>query len=355
MNALVHPQTIGTPMLRAPSAQELGHLFALAEHEILHGCLSEALLVLRFVRSIDPSHTDATARTALVLFRREQWADAWDAFDIRFKLMTAQPTVTVKNAYGTRRDVPRWTGGPVPQKLLVMYEQGLGDTIHFARYLRFLVEKDVEVTFVTHRILFNLLKTMELPITLRPSDEFGSVGGVGGWTPLLHILFALNIDPARYAENIPYIKADLARVEKWRAVLPKDKKLIGIALAGNPDSPAEKGRSASLEAFAPLAELPSVALVVLQKGKGFQEVETASFRDKLILLGDEFDEGGQAFLDAAAVMMSLDQIVSVETSALYVAGALGRPTALLLLREPDWRWLARESDNVCYPSVTLYR
>ena len=118
MNALVHPQTTGTPMLRAPSAQELGHLFALAEHEILHGRLSEALLLLRFIRSIDPSHTDAAARTALVLFRREQWADAWDAFDIRFKLMSAQPTVTVKNADGTRRDVPRWTGGAFPKNCL---------------------------------------------------------------------------------------------------------------------------------------------------------------------------------------------------------------------------------------------
>lgn len=355
MNALVHLQTSGTPMLRAPSEQELNHLFALAEHEILHGRLSEALLLLRFIRAIDPSHTEAAARLALVYFRREQWVEAWDAFDIHFKLMAAQPTVTVKNADGTRRDVPRWTGGAVPKKLLVMDEQGLGDTIHFARYLRFLIEKDVEVTFVTHRILFDLLKTMDLPITLKPSDEPGSVGGVGGWTPLLHIPRALNIDPARYAENIPYIKADTARVEKWRKSLPKDKRLIGIAWAGNPDSPAEKGRSAPLEVFAPLADLPNVALVVLQKGKGLQEVETVSFRDHLILLGDEFDEGGQAFLDSAAVMMSLDHIVTVDTSILHVAGALGRPTSLLLRREPDWRWLARESDTVWYPSVTLYR
>lgn len=342
-------------MPRAPSEQEVSHLFALAEHEILHGRLTEALLLLRFIRSVDPNHTDAAARTALVLFRREQWADAWDAFDIRFKLMSAQPTVTLRNADGTRKDVPRWTGGPAPKKLLVMDEQGLGDTIHFARYLRFLVEKGIEVTFVTHRILFDLLNTMDLPITLKPSNEPGTVEGVGGWTPLLHVPRAMNIDPARYDEGIPYIKADPARVDKWKAKLPKDRYLIGIAWAGNPDSPAEKGRSAPLETFAPLAELPNVALVVLQKGKGLQEAEAVSFRDRLIHLGDEFDEGGQAFLDSAAVMMSLDRVVSVDTSILHVAGALGRPTDLLLRREPDWRWLAREHDNVWYPSVTLYR
>jgi len=355
MNAQVSSQISGNPMPRAPSEQEVSHLFALAEHEILHGRLTEALLLLRFIRSIDPNHTDAAARTALVLFRREQWADAWDAFDIRFKLMTAQPTVTLRNAEGTRRDVPRWTAGPVPKKLLVMDEQGLGDTIHFARYLKFLVEKGVDVTFVTHGILFDLLKTMDLPITLKPSNEPGSVEGVSGWTPLLHIPRALNIDPARYGEGIPYIKADPLRVEKWKAKLPKDKTLIGIAWAGNPDSPADKGRSAPLEIFAPLAELPNVALVVMQKGKGLQESETASFADRLIRLGDDFDEGGQAFLDTAAIMMSLDRVVTVDTSILHVAGALGRPTDLLLRREPDWRWLARESDNVWYPSVTLFR
>ena len=355
MNAPVDSQISGNPMLRAPSQQEVSHLFALAEHEIIHGRLTEALLLLRFIRSIDPSHTDAAARTALVLFRREQWADAWDAFDIRFKLMPSQPSVTLRNADGSRRDVPRWSGGPPPKKLLVMDEQGLGDTIHFSRFLRFLVEKGVDVTFVTHRILFDLLKTLDLPITLKPSDEPGSVEGVGGWTPLLHIPRALNIDPARYSETVPYIKADPVRVEKWKAKLPKDKFLIGIAWAGNPDSPAEKGRSVPLETFAPLAELPNVALVVLQKGKGLQEAETVSFADRLIRLGDDFDEGGQAFLDSAAVMMSLDRVVSVDTSILHVAGALGRPTDLLLRREPDWRWLARESDNVWYPSVTLFR
>ena len=145
MNALVSPQTSGMSMLRAPSEKEIGHLFALAEHEILHDRLSEALLLLRFIRSIDPTHTDAAARTALVLFRREQWADAWDAFDIRFKLMSAQPSVTMRAPDGSRKDVPRWTGGPIPKRLLVMDEQGLGDTIHFARYLLFSLKKELKL------------------------------------------------------------------------------------------------------------------------------------------------------------------------------------------------------------------
>ena len=342
-------------MPRTPTEKEISHLFALAEHEIIHNRLTEALLLLRFIRSIDPDHTDAAARTALVLFRREQWNDAWDAFDIRFKLMPSQPTVTVSRPDGSKVEVPRWRGGEAPKKLLVMDEQGLGDTINFCRFLKPLVDRGVDVTFVTHKILFDLLRTMDLPITLKPSNEPGSVEGVGGWAPLLHLPRSLAIDPARYSESVPYIKADPVRVEAWRKKLPERSFKIGIAWAGNPDSPAEKGRSIPLEFFAPLADIPDVSLVVLQKGKGLDELSTVSFRDRLIQLGEEFDEGGQAFLDSAAVMISLDLIVTVDTSIAHVAGALGRPLHILLRKEPDWRWLAREHDTVWYPSATLFR
>ena len=108
---LVETSHAGTDMIRAPNATEVAHLFTLAEHEIVKGRFTEALILLRFIRSIDPEHTDAAARLALTLFRREQWNEAWDAFDIRFKLMSAQPTVKIRSAEGDSRELPRWRGG----------------------------------------------------------------------------------------------------------------------------------------------------------------------------------------------------------------------------------------------------
>ena len=345
----------GKDMIRAPNATEVSHLFALAEHEIVKGRLTEALILLRFIRSIDPDHTDAAARLALTLFRREQWNEAWDAFDIRFKLMSAQPSVKIRTADGGSRELPRWRGGEPPKKLLVMDEQGLGDTIHFMRFLRPLVAQGVEINFVTHEILFDLIRTINLPITLLPSNQPGSVNGATGWTPLLHIPRALGIDPKTYGDGIPYISADPARVKSWaRKIVPKGFK-IGICWGGNPDSPAEKGRSVPLEAFAPLAAIPGVRLFSLQKGVPTKEISSASFRRELYDFGDELDGNSQAFVDTAAIMMSLDLIVTVDTSIAHVAGALGRPVNILLRREPDWRWLARETDSVWYPSAKLFR
>lgn len=352
---LVETSHAGTDMIRAPNATEVSHLFALAEHEIVKGRFTEALILLRFIRSIDPDHTDAAARLALTLFRREQWNEAWDAFDIRFKLMSAQPAVKIRTADGGSRELPRWRGGEPPKSLLVMDEQGLGDTIHFMRYLRPLVEQGVEINFVTHEILFDLIRTMGLPINLLPSNKPGTVNGATGWTPLLHIPRALGIDPKTYGDHVPYISADPVRVKAWaRKMVSKDFK-VGICWGGNRESPAEKGRSAPLEAFAPLAAIPGVRLFSLQKGQPAEEIKTASFRRELYDFGDSFDADGQAFLDTAAVMMSLDLVVTVDTSVAHVAGALGRPVHLLLRVEPDWRWLARETDTVWYPSARLFR
>ncbi len=345
----------GKDMIRAPNATEVSHLFALAEHEIVKGRHTEALILLRFIRSIDPEHTDAAARLALTLFRREQWNDAWDAFDIRFKLMSAQPSVRIRTPDGGSRELPRWRGGEPPKKLLVMDEQGLGDTIQFMRFLRPLVAQRVEINFVTHEILFDLIRTMQLPINLLPSSQPGSVNGATGWTPLLHIPRAFGLDPSSYGNGIPYISADPVRVKSWaRKMMPKGFK-IGICWGGNPDSPAEKGRSIPLEAFAPLAALPDVRLFSLQKGVPAKEINDVSFRRELFDFGDDLDGDGKAFLDTAAIMMSLDLIVTVDTSIAHVAGALGRPVHILLRREPDWRWLAREKDSVWYPTATLFR
>jgi hypothetical protein len=342
-------------MIRAPNATEVSHLFALAEHEIVKGRTTEALILLRFIRSVDPEHTDAAARLALTLFRREQWNEAWDAFDVRFKLMSAQPAVKVRTPDGGSRELPRWRGGEPPKRLLVMDEQGLGDTIQFMRYLKHLAEQGVEINFVTHEILFDLIRTMNVPMTLLPSNKPGSVNGATGWTPLLHIPRAMGLDPKRYAEGVPYISADPARIKSWsRRIASKDFK-IGICWGGNPDSPAEKGRSIPLEAFAPLAALPGVRLVSLQKGVPTKEIAQASFRRELYDFGEDLDGDGKAFLDTAAIIMSLDLVVTADTSVAHVAGALGKPVYILLRKEPDWRWLARESDTVWYPTARLFR
>ena len=116
-----------------------------------------------------------------------------------------------------------------------------------------------------------------------------------------------------------------------------------------------RGRSIPLAALAPVAQLPGVSLVSLQKGPGAEQLREAAFRDRVLDLGEELDPGSGAFLDTAAVMASLDLVISSDTSIAHLAGALGRPTWVALNASPDWRWLLDRTDSPWYPTMRLFR
>jgi hypothetical protein len=133
---------------------------------------------------------------------------------------------------------------------------------------------------------------------------------------------------------------------------------VGIAWQGNPG--VEKliwaqGRSFPLEKLRPLAELPSISLVSLQKGAGTEQLRDCTFRDRILDLGSDVDRGPDAFLDTAAVMAGLDLVLSSDTSVAHLAGALGRPVWVALSATPDWRWMQGRSDSPWYPTMRLFR
>jgi hypothetical protein len=133
---------------------------------------------------------------------------------------------------------------------------------------------------------------------------------------------------------------------------------VGIAWQGNPQVERlvwARGRSIPLAALAPLAELPGVSLVSLQKGPGSEQLRDVPFCDRVLDLGDDLDRGPDAFLDTAALMASLDLIITSDTSIAHLAGALARPTWVALNASPDWRWLLDRTDSPWYPTMRLFR
>src|SRR6185312_17150176 len=110
-----------------------------------------------------------------------------------------------------------------------------------------------------------------------------------------------------------------------------------------------------LKVLAPLAEIPGVSLVSLQKGPGAEQLHEAPFRDRILDLGEDLDRGPDAFLDTAAVMAGLDLIISSDTSIAHLAGALARPVWVALNAAPDWRWLLDRADSPWYPTMRLFR
>ncbi len=130
---------------------------------------------------------------------------------------------------------------------------------------------------------------------------------------------------------------------------------VGIAWQGRLDYRLDRLRSIPLRSFAPLAAVPNVRLFSLQKGPGSEQVAALEGAFELIDLASRLDNEPAAFLDTAAVMKSLDLVVSSDTAIAHLAGALAVPVWLALPMAPDWRWMLDRQDSPWYPTMRLFR
>jgi tetratricopeptide (TPR) repeat protein len=239
---------------------------------------------------------------------------------------------------------PEWRGEPLEGRtLLVHSEQGMGDVIQFARYVPAL---EGSVVFEAPKRLVRLLSSNQEMPPLAPDDRplprFDTV------VPLLSLPVRTRVQP----RTPPYLFAEAERAALWRDRIGIGGVRIGIAWQGFSGRHEDKGRSLPLACFAPLADVPGVRLISLQKGEGEDQIAAAPFA--LATLPD-LDAGPDAFIDTAAVMTAIDLVITSDTSIAHLAGALGRPVWVALRKVPDWRWLLDRSDSPWYPSMRLFR
>ncbi len=329
----------------------------LAGHVLIEsGQWTEARRVYGSLAKAGPLVVAARAGLARLLFLEESWDEAWLAFAVRFALMDEPPRLMLNRADGSRHDVPPWDGQGRPDRLLVMAEQGLGDTLQFSRFLAPLAARCGEVLLAAPRRLHSLLRSLPVPVRLLAREEPGSLPLGTQWCPLLDLPRLLGLNPGDYHRPSPHLAAEPERVAVWANRLPPAKgRRIALCWRGNPAHGSDRTRSAKLADFAALAALPDVQLVVLQQGAA-DEVAACSFADRLVV-PEGLDEGPhEGFADSAAIVALSDVVVSVDTALAHLAGALGRPLHLLLSRQAsDWRWGYRRERPVWYPQAWIWR
>jgi tetratricopeptide (TPR) repeat protein len=166
----------------------------------------------------------------------------------------------------------------------------------------------------------------------------------------LPLIFETPIDAVPV--TIPYLKPDPALIERWRVRLGTHSGItIGLVWQGNPAHPNDRHRSMRLDTMRPLLDCPAARFVSLQVGPGCEQVKAL---DGCIAdLGAEINV--ESFADAAAIIANLDLVISVDSAAVHLAGALGKPVWLLLAVRNDWRWLKGRQDTPWYPQARLFR
>jgi hypothetical protein len=248
---------------------------------------------------------------------------------------------------------PEWRGEALAGRSIVIYsEQGLGDTIQFARFLPVIAAAGARVIFLCHPNLLRLFRGL--------SEEIERIASCDPARPfdyqcaLMSLPLHLGVELRNLPAKTPYLAAEPDRVAAWRSRIGAHGFKIGIAWQGNPKGKIDRGRSVPLAQFAPLASVPGMRLISLQKRHGLDQLTRLPDTMRVEDLG-AFDDGEDAFIDTAAIMENLDLIVTSDTATAHLAGALGRPVWVVLQYVPDWRWMLDRPDSPWYPAMRLYR
>ena len=242
------------------------------------------------------------------------------------------------------------------EKLLVLREQGLGDTLQFMRYIPHIRSQGIDVSFCAQPKLHSLIKASRIDQNPLTTDQANAVAE-GQWIPLISLARYLKINPDNPVIAEPYIFSTDQLVQKWRNIFSKEKKpIVGINWQGNPtlEKQAYIGRSIPLETFSLLAERNEITLLSLQKGFGSEQLDNCSFKNKFIDCQPQIDSIWD-FLETAAIIENCDLIITCDTSIAHLAGGMGKPVWLLLRDIPFWTWGLKSERTFWYPSMKLFR
>jgi tetratricopeptide (TPR) repeat protein len=244
-----------------------------------------------------------------------------------------------------------WNGMRIPKgRLLMVGDQGYGDTIQFARYIPSIADRCQELIVGCSAELGPLLATV--PGVTQCCHRWTDVPGHAAHCRLSSLPGLLHTTLETIPAKVPYLFADRSLAKDWRerfdASLKPGTRRIGLAWAGRLTHPNNRRRSLELRSLAPLASIGGLSFVSLQRPLPPSDAEA------LTLFPDLSDNAGD-FAETAAMIMNLDLVITVDTAMAHLAGALGKPVWILLSKAADWRWMIDRSDSPWYPTARLFR
>ncbi len=328
----------------APNEARAHFNLALIHYERLE--LDEAVRVAERAIELDPEFAEAHFEKAEAQLLAGRMKDGWESYEWRFRLKQAEGMLP-------KTDKPQWDGAPLPPgRLLIIGDQGFGDCIQFSRLIPWVASLCPQPVLACSGELTPILR--QIPGVGRMVTRWEDTGDYDVYIPLSGLPRLAGID----TDNVPpagYLTPDPALVEQWGArlnrLLPEGKKRIGLVWAGRPTHKNDKKRTLKLAQFAPLFARDDVVIVTVQKGEQIAQVGDYYAHAPLINLGPEIGD----FLDTMAILKNIDHLVTIDTSVVHLAGAIGVSASLVLPYAPDWRWLLGREDSPWYPSVRLYR
>lgn len=303
----------------------------------------EAITCYRRTLTLRGDDADAHFMESLALLTRGAYRDGFQKYEWRWR-RTGMPAQA-------ERDRPLWLGdAPLEGKTVFVHaEQGLGDTIQFARYVPMLAARGAKVVLEVPRELASVMARLDGAAAIVVRDAPPPAYDMH--CPLGSLPLAFKTEFESVPAPIPYLAADEQHLQKWsHPIGGLERPRVAIAWAGNPNHLNDRNRSIGFARLAPLLAAPA-RFVGIQRDLRSDEAAAVAGEPRLTYVGAALDD----FADTAAVIALADLVISVDTAVAHLAGAMGRPLWVLLPFAPDWRWTLAGDMTPWYPTARLFR
>ncbi len=305
--------------------------------------LPEAIASFREALTQTPDFAQAHWNLALALLAHGEFEEGWREYEWRFRI--PELARHERQYAGERWDGVVRSG----QTLLVTAEQGLGDTLQFIRLAQPLAARGVRVLVSAPRPLVRLLASVPGVAAVYQPDD--TLPAYDAHAPVIALAGALGITPETIPATVPYLAVDPERRAEIAAVLSRDPELkVGLAWSGSAHNTNDRRRSIPLATLSPLFDVPGISWYSLQRSEDEADLVRVPASRALARIPARNDFDG-----TAALVDALDLVISVDTSLAHLAGALARPTWVMLPYASDWRWRQARADSPWYPTVRLFR
>ena len=301
-----------------------------------------------------PEDHRAWVNLAGVQLSLEEWDCGWKSYAHRLQ--------NAENIMEAPKSIRKWKGGnDIVETLIVVHEQGLGDTFQFCRYLEMANTFANKVIFSAPKKVHGLIQRSKLCRQCLTPDEIemmytlSSKDKSTAWIPLLSLPQILDSENARAKINHPYLLANRSKVNKWKSKLKAEHaSVIGLHWQGNPEHEftLSRGRSFKLSDLNLILDMKEINWISLQKGPGSDQL--GPYISKFVKIQSEIDKTWD-FEETAAIIMNCDLIITSDSGLAHLAAGLGRPTWLLLMKIPEWRWGLKSESTHWYPTMKIFR
>ena len=319
------------------------------------GSLTDGIAFFKQALEADPAYAEARWNLAHPLLLQGDYCRGLELYEYRNEIRKPiQPHAIPP--------LPRWEGSVLPEgsPLVLVSEQGLGDTLQFMRLASLAQQRQAcPVWLSVQDKLAPLAMNSALADRVLPHAELAQLRQ-GQWLPLMSLPLRLGIKPTQPLPPLPLLKPSTQARQRWKTALieaaDSGSIRVGIHWQGDPahETTNLRGRSLPLELLAPLAAIPELTLVSLQRGPGADQLEHCGFRERFSRAQGALDAAWH-FDDMAAIAEQCHLVISADSAMVHLAAGLGRPTWVLLKAIPEWRWGLEGSGSFWYPSVRLWR